>query len=56
VQILVSRTIDPEALQDYNLFDAYINTACPRIADDYEVIGKPIINVFELDLFYELLS
>ena len=53
--ILVSRSIDPEALQDFNVFDAYINTACPRIADDWESIGRPVVNTNEINLLLELI-
>lgn len=53
--ILVSYSIDPEALQDFNVFDAYINTACPRIADDWERIGKPVVNANEIEFLFKLL-
>ena len=55
-EILVSREVDFEALLDFNLFDAFINTACPRIADDWRRIGKPIVNIDELELFFRLLN
>ncbi len=47
--ILVTNQIMPEALQNFNIFDAYINTACPRIAEDYENIGKPVVNIYLLN-------
>ena len=53
-EIIVSREIDWEALQDFNMFDAYINTACPRLSEDWERAGKPIINVDELKLLFEM--
>ena len=46
--ILVAGELCPEALTDFNLFDVYVNTACPRLADDWERFGKPIINAPEL--------
>jgi len=54
--ILVSRMTDPEALQNFNVFDAYVNTGCPRIADDDERIGKPIVNADEFDLLLQMFS
>lgn len=42
--ILVSNEISPDALKNFRAFECYVNTACPRIADDYERFDKPIIN------------
>ncbi len=53
--ILVSNFIDPLALQDFNFFDAYINTACPRIPDDYERYGKPVVDISDFKKLEELL-
>ncbi|MCC7552556.1 diphthamide biosynthesis enzyme Dph2 [Candidatus Micrarchaeota archaeon] len=47
--ILISNEINHIALQNFNLFDAYINTACPRIIEDYERFEKPIININKLE-------
>ena len=54
--ILVSDTVDWEALQDYSCIDAFINTACPRIADDWRSVNKPIINTDELELLFQLMN
>jgi len=54
--ILVSDTVDWEALQDYSYIDAFINTACPRIADDWRSVNKPIINTDELELLFQLMK
>lgn len=51
--ILICDEINPIALQNFNLFDAYINTACPRIIEDYKRIGKPVVN---LDMLNELIE
>lgn len=51
--ILTSNEINSIALQNFNIFDAYINTACPRLIEDYERFEKPIINLNKLD---ELIS
>ncbi len=42
--ILVANTFEPLTLQNFMEFDAYVNTACPRIVDDVEAFGKPILN------------
>lgn len=55
VFILVSGEIDFSSLQDFNSFDAYITTACPRLVDDAERAGKPIINISQLPKLFEIL-
>jgi len=42
--IFVSNEIMASSLYNFNV-DCYINTACPRIIDDTELFGKPIINM-----------
>jgi len=46
--ILVANELNPIALGNFMSFDAYVNTACPRINDDTEAYGKPIVNVADL--------
>ena len=48
VSILVTSEVDFNSLQDFNSFDAYITTACPRLIDDSERVGKPIVNLSQL--------
>ncbi|VVB56868.1 2-(3-amino-3-carboxypropyl)histidine synthase [uncultured archaeon] len=48
VSILVTGEVDFNSLQDFNSFDAYITTACPRLVDDSERVGKPIVNLAQL--------
>lgn len=43
-EILVSNEFNPYAIANFAAFDAYVNTACPRIADDVDLFGKPILN------------
>ena len=43
-QILVSSEISGLSLNNFMSFDCYIVTACPRIADDSEMFGKPTLN------------
>ncbi len=42
--ILVSNEINQDALRNFRSFDCYVNTACPRIVDDYERFDRPVIN------------
>ncbi len=48
-QILVANTFDFESLSNMREFDAFVNTACPRIAiDDTDRISKPLLSANEL--------
>lgn len=51
--ILVANEFDPMSLGNFMGFDCYVNTACPRIADDQERFGKPVLNT---GMLRELLS
>lgn len=53
--ILVANELNSIALANFMSFDAYINTACPRINDDTESYGKPIVNVADLKRLLELM-
>ncbi len=47
--ILVSNTLDFDSLNNMLEFDAFVNTACPRIAiDDTERLRKPLLSANEL--------
>ena len=47
--ILVSNTLDFESLANMLEFDAFVNTACPRIAiDDTDRLRKPLLSANEL--------
>jgi len=47
--ILVANTFDFESLDNMLEFDAFVNTACPRIAvDDPKRIRKPLLSANEL--------
>lgn len=55
--ILVSESIEPEALANFRSFDYFVNTACPRIAiDDYAQFGKPMVNLNEAQELLKLLK
>ncbi len=52
--ILVANTFDFDSLNNMMEIDAFVNTACPRIAtDDYERLRKPLLSP---DLLMELLK
>ncbi|MEM4348531.1 MAG: diphthamide biosynthesis enzyme Dph2 [Candidatus Anstonellaceae archaeon] len=53
--ILVANEFSPTALENFRTFDAYINTACPRIDEDTEAYGKPIVNLEDLKKLLELM-
>lgn len=54
--ILVSNEFQPMSLGNFMGFDCYINTACPRLCDDREMFGKPIINSAEFPELLEMLN
>lgn len=54
VTLLVTAEVDFSALADFNSFDAYITTACPRLVDDSERFGKPVVNVSQIPQLLEL--
>lgn len=41
--------INPSQLEDFSFLDMFVNTACPRMIDDYKKFNKPIINIGELN-------
>jgi len=53
--LLVANELNPLALANFMSFDAYVNTACPRINEDTEAFGKPIVNVADLKRLLELM-
>ena len=54
-EILVANEFSPLALANFLKFGAYINTACPRISDDREAYGKPVVNIADIKRLLELL-
>ena len=50
-EILLANCLDPMALNNFVVFDCYVTTACPRMADDTEAFGKPVLS---LDMLREL--
>lgn len=54
--ILVSGQISPSALDNFLLFDCFINTACPRLSDDVESFGKPVLNISSADELLKMMD
>lgn len=53
--ILVSNTFDFESLGNLSEFDAFVNTACPRLAsEDDGRLGRPLLSADELESVLEL--
>jgi len=52
-EILVCGEISALALNNFISFDCYIISACPRMADDSEMFGKPLLNI---GMFVELIG
>jgi 2-(3-amino-3-carboxypropyl)histidine synthase len=51
--IVAANELEPMALKNFMAFECFINTACPRMADDTEEFGKPVLN---LDMLIDLLK
>jgi 2-(3-amino-3-carboxypropyl)histidine synthase len=51
--IFAGAELSPDRLLGYRV-DAWVNTACPRIVDDY--YDKPVINPEELEILLELIK
>ena len=45
---LMFDTLDFNSLQDFNFLDCYVNTACPRMIDDWDKFDRPLVNVKDL--------
>ncbi len=52
-EILVANELEPLTINNFMVFDCYINTACPRLSDDSEEFGKPVLSI---DMLKELLA
>lgn len=53
--ILVSNELNFESLKNFHSFDCFVNTACPRISEDYERIEKPVISVKQAKEMLEMI-
>jgi len=51
VYMFMFETLNPEELLNFIDVEAWVNTACPRIAiDDFERIGRPIVDIEDLGI------
>lgn len=48
-EILICNEVNYESLNNFLEIDCFVNTACPRIAEDYERVRKPILGVEEVE-------
>ncbi len=48
-EIIVGNEFNPYSIANFTSFEAYVNTACPRIVDDLDLFGKPVLNAEMLD-------
>jgi len=55
-EILVANELEPMALNNFLSFDCLVSTACPRLADDQEKFGKPVLNAAMLNEFFRMLE
>jgi len=46
--LLVSNELNPLSLANFRKIDCYVNTACPRLSEDTELFGKPMLNATDL--------
>lgn len=43
--ILVANELEPLAVNNFMSFDCYVNAGCPRMAEDMEEFGKPVLSM-----------
>jgi len=46
--LLLFETLDFSQLENFPFIECYVNTACPRLMDDYDKFTKPLINIDDL--------
>ncbi len=54
--ILVANELEPINLNNFMTFECYVNTACPRIVDDTEEYGKPVLSIEMLKELFRMLD
>jgi 2-(3-amino-3-carboxypropyl)histidine synthase len=54
--ILVANELEPLSVNNFVVFDAYVTTACPRMADDSEEWGKPVLTVAMLKELFAIID
>jgi len=56
VSILITGEVDFDSLKDFNAFDAFITSACPRLEDDSARVEKPIVNISRIGDLIKLIE
>ncbi|MBI5228119.1 diphthamide biosynthesis enzyme Dph2 [Candidatus Micrarchaeota archaeon] len=54
--ILTANELDPLTVNNFMVFDCYVNTACPRIVDDLDEFSKPLLNIDMLREVFEIMD
>ncbi len=55
-EMLVADEFDPMTINNFMEFECYVNTACPRIADDQEKFERPMLNIGMLKELFGILD
>ena len=48
--VFLSDTMNPAQMRNFSKIDAWVNTCCPRLAEDVELFGRPIANWRDLKI------
>lgn len=54
--MLVANELEPLSLKNFMSFECFINTACPRMAEDNEEFGRPILDMAMLNELLAMLD
>ncbi|MBI5046402.1 2-(3-amino-3-carboxypropyl)histidine synthase [Candidatus Micrarchaeota archaeon] len=54
--ILVANELEPITLNNFMVFECFVNTACPRMVDDQDEFGKPLLNIDMLKELFEIID
>lgn len=46
--VFLGETINPEQMRNFSKVEAWVNTCCPRLAEDVEAFGRPVANYSDL--------
>jgi 2-(3-amino-3-carboxypropyl)histidine synthase len=46
--VLLFETLDFSQLENFNFIECFVNTACPRLIEDYDRFPKPVLNAEEI--------
>jgi len=55
-EILVANELEPLNVNNFMVFDCYVNTACPRMSDDTDEYGKPVLTIAMLQELFKLMD